>query len=76
MRSGLGIHLIRLEARTAGRLPELAEIRSVVQREWSNEQRIANRRKMNDRLLKDYEVIIDWPEEEVPGQVPSGAEQS
>ena len=76
IRSGFGIHLIRLAARTEGRLPELAEIRSVVQREWSNEKRIANRRKMNDRLLEDYEVIIEWPEEKVAGQISGKAEQS
>ncbi len=74
--SGLGIHLIYLEARTEGRLPELAEIRSVVQREWSNAQRVANRRKMNDRLLEDYEVIIEWPEGKVAGQISGEAEQS
>ena len=76
VRSGFGIHLIRLEARTEGRLPQLAEIRPVVQREWSNEKRIANRRKMNDRLLGDYEVIIEWPEEKVAGQISGEAEQS
>ncbi len=76
VRSGLGIHLVRLAARTEGRLPELAEIRSVVQREWSNEKRIANRRKMNDRLLADYEVIIEWPEEKMAVQISGEAKQS
>jgi parvulin-like peptidyl-prolyl isomerase len=74
--SGFGIHLIRLAARTEGRLPELAEIRSVVQREWSNEKRIANRRKINDRLLEDYEVIIEWPEQKVAAQISGEVEQS
>jgi hypothetical protein len=31
---------------------------------------------MNDRLLEDYEVIIDWPEKKVAGQVSGEAEQS
>ena len=74
--SGFGIHLIRIAARTEGRLPELAEIRSVVRREWSNEKRIAHRRKVNNRLLEDYEVIIEWSEETVAGQVSGEAEQS
>ncbi len=74
--SGLGIHLIRLEARTESRLPELAEIRSIVQREWSNEKRIAARRKMNERLLEEYEVTIEWPEGKVAGQIPGEADQS
>ena len=76
IRSGFGVHLIRLAARTEGRLPELAKIRAVVQREWSNEKRIADRRKMNDRLLEDYEVIIEWPEETVAGRISGEAEQS
>lgn len=74
IRTGLGLHLIRLAARIEGRLPELAEIRSVVQREWSNEKRIANRQKLNGRLLEDYEVIIEWPEETVADRISGEAE--
>ena len=69
IRSEFGMHLIRLADRAEGRLPELSAIRSLVRREWSNEKRIANRRKMNDRLLEDYEVIIEWPNEKVAGQL-------
>ena len=76
VRSGFGIHLIRLAARTESRLPELAEIRSIVQREWSNEKRIAARRKMNERLLEEYEVSIEWPEGEVAGQLSVDGESS
>lgn len=76
VRSEFGVHLISLAARTEGRLPELAEIRSVIQREWSNERRIANRRKMNDRLLEKYEVTIEWPAEKAAEQVSGEAEQS
>ncbi len=61
IRSGLGLHAIRLEKRTPGRLPALAEIRPIVEREWQNEKRIANRQKMNERLLEEYEIIIEWP---------------
>jgi hypothetical protein len=64
--SGLGIHLVLLEARTEGRLPGLAEIRSVVAREWSNARRLANRLNMNKRLLDGYEVAIEWPEKITP----------
>ena len=63
VRSGLGLHLIRLETRTEGRLPELAKIRHVVQREWSNDKRIDNHRRVNDRLLAEYETVIQWPQE-------------
>ena len=62
VRSGLGFHLIRLDSRTPGRLPELAEIRPVVDREWSNERRLAVRDEMNASLLEGYDVVIEWPE--------------
>jgi len=69
VRSGLGLHLIFLETRAEGRLPQLAEIRRVVQREWSNDKRIANHRRVNDRLLAEYEIVIEWPQEKaVTGQ--------
>jgi hypothetical protein len=61
--SGLGSHLVLLETRTEGRLPELTEIRQVVEREWNNEKRIANHRRVNARLLAEYEIVIEWPQE-------------
>ena len=62
VRSGLGWHLILLDARTPGRLPELAEIRDVVEREWSNARRLAVREEVNAALLEGYSVVIEWPE--------------
>ena len=64
IRSGLGIHLIQLEAVTKDRVPGLSEIRPIVEREWSNVQRLASRREMNKELLQQYEVVIKWPNEE------------
>jgi len=62
VRSGLGWHLIRLDARTEGRLPELAEIRPVVEREWSNARRLTVRQEVNAALLEGYDIVIEWPE--------------
>ena len=59
--SGLGVHLIRLESREEGTLPELAEIRPLVEREWANEMRLDTRRKINEQLLDIYDVVIEWP---------------
>lgn len=59
--SGIGLHLIRLESRIPGRLPALEEIRPVVQREWTNQKRLELRQKFNAELLKDYQVVIEWP---------------
>lgn len=65
IRSGLGLHLVRLDHRTDGRLPGLEEIRPIVQREWSNDQRLAARDLMNRELLDQYDVVIDWQPEEI-----------
>ena len=63
IRSGLGWHLVQLESRTPGYLPELPVIRGAVAREWANAKRLETRRALNERLLEDYEVVIEWPKE-------------
>ena len=63
VRSGLGFHLIRMDSITKGRLPELSEIRPIVQREWSNARRLAVREETNKSLLKNYDVVIQWPDD-------------
>ena len=62
--SGLGLHLIRMGARVAGTVPDLADIRSIVEREWAHEKRLDSRRIINERLLNDYEIVIEWPTEQ------------
>lgn len=62
--SGLGLHLIRMGTRVEGTLPELAEIRPIVEREWAHDKRLETRRIINERLLNDYEVVIEWPKEQ------------
>jgi PPIC-type PPIASE domain len=59
--SGIGLHLVRLESRQPGRLPDLQQIRPLVQREWANQKRLDLRQKFNAELLKDYKVVIEWP---------------
>lgn len=68
VRSGLGLHLIRLEKRVDGRLPELSEIRSDIEREWVYENREAARRKMNEGLLGKYEIEMEWPQKKTSRQ--------
>jgi hypothetical protein len=60
--SGLGAHVVRVTDREEGRLPDLAEVRPVVEREW-----LANRRQeLKDlsysRLREGYEIIVELPE--------------
>jgi hypothetical protein len=63
-RSAYGLHLILVSDRELGGMPALAEIRPVVEREWSNERR----QEANDRFyhaLRDrYSVEIHLPAEE------------
>jgi hypothetical protein len=66
--SGYGVHLVRVDARTEGRLPELAEVRDAVRREWNN----ARRKELTDafyrEMLERYTVIIEWPEPAAGGE--------
>ena len=62
--SGLGLHLVRIESRVEGALPDLAEIRPLVGREWAHEKRLETRRIINEQLLNEYDVVIEWPTEQ------------
>ena len=61
--SGLGVHLVKVDGHVPGEVPELSEVRPAVEREWSNEQRLASRSEFDERLLAEYDVIVEWPEE-------------
>ena len=61
--SELGKHLILLQERVPGFVPELADIRPIVEREWANEKRIGTRQTINETLLANYDVIIEWSTE-------------
>ena len=61
--SGLGLHLVKIAERVEGYLPDLADIRPIVEREWVNENRLETRRLINDQLLSEYDVVIEWPTE-------------
>jgi hypothetical protein len=59
--SGLGGHLVMVSERKDGRMPELAEVRTVVERDW-----LAQRRKeLKDitfrKLLEGYDVVMEQP---------------
>jgi hypothetical protein len=60
--SGYGTHLILVSERTEGHLPELAEARDVVRREWANSRRLEGNGKFYQDLLKRYTVTIEGPE--------------
>jgi len=65
--SAYGVHLVNVQQRTDTRLPNLAEIRDQVKREYIfDRQREANEQFYNN-LRKRYEVIVEQPLEELPG---------
>lgn len=73
IRSGLGIHLVRLEARVVSRFPELAEIHPLVMREWSRAKRLELREALNASMLEGYDIVIEWPESQAEDQLLSEA---
>jgi hypothetical protein len=60
--SGYGIHLVFMEKRTEGRLPELAEVSDAVRREWTNARRLESNEKFFQNLLKHYTVTVEKPD--------------
>ncbi|MCW8873248.1 MAG: peptidylprolyl isomerase [Xanthomonadales bacterium] len=57
--SGFGLHLVFIEAREAGRAPDLAEVREAVQREWLSKRRRAAVDGLYERLAENYTIEIE-----------------
>ena len=53
------MHLVFVEERTEGRLPELAEVRDAVRRDWTNARRLESNEKFFQSLLKHYQVVVE-----------------
>ena len=61
LNSGVGIHLVLVTERIEARMPELAEVRPHVEREYLAEFRKQRKEETYAKLLKNYEVIITRP---------------
>jgi len=59
--SGFGLHLVLVSEKVEGRLPELAEIKETVKRDWLVERRKELKEATFSELLKGYEVVIERP---------------
>ena len=59
--SGYGLHLVFVEERIKGRVPELAEVRDTLRHEWANARRLESNDKFYQGLLKRYTVTIEQP---------------
>jgi len=73
LRSGFGLHLVRVDQRTEARLPELSEIRDAVQRGWTMARQQELRDEAYARLLDRYTVVVEpAPTETAAMAAPSG----
>lgn len=59
--SGLGGHLVKVTERVEGRLPELAEVRNQVEREYLAQRRQELKDQTYAKLLERYEVVMEAP---------------
>lgn len=64
LNSGLGVHFVKVHKHEPGRVPDLAEIRDKVKREWLHHEKLERRSAFNDKFLERYDVVIEWPTEE------------
>ena len=69
VRSGFGLHLVRVSARVPGRRATLANVRTAVERDWESDRRERAAAAYYRDLSKDFEVVIeaDLPEAARPG---------
>ena len=59
IKSSFGLHIIHVSEHTPGRVPDLAEIREDVAREWLNDKRKSLEEQRLAELLKRYKVKIE-----------------
>ena len=57
--SGLGVHLVKILNFKEGVIPDLSEIRVIVEREWMASQKTRMKDAAYEKLLEGYEVIIE-----------------
>ncbi len=59
--SGLGLHLVRVSARTAAQPPVLAKVRQRVENDWRAGANARAREEAYARMLEGYDVVIELP---------------
>lgn len=64
--SGYGAHLVLVEAVTPGGMPSLAEVRPLVEREWTNTKRRELAQDWYAALRSKYRVTVQMPEPAKP----------
>lgn len=66
VRSGFGVHLVRVSERVPGYLPSLAQARKAVSREWESDRRKAALESNYADLRKAYRIVIENPDAVAP----------
>jgi hypothetical protein len=61
IRSGFGIHIVRIDNRIDEQAAVLADVRAAVERDWENERRTNTGEAFYQNLLQDYDVRIETP---------------
>ena len=69
--SGYGVHLVFVAERKEGRVPELADVRDAVSREWADARRLEANEKLYSAMLKRYVVTIERPRAAEESNVPA-----
>jgi len=59
VRSGYGLHLVRVNSKAPGRAAALPEVRAAVERDWENERRQRAVDTYVRNLRKTYDVVIE-----------------
>ncbi len=62
--SSYGVHAVLVDNLSPGSLPELADVRDQVRREWEHARRQELTEQYYEGLLDKYDVIIQWPDRE------------
>jgi hypothetical protein len=66
IRSGYGVHLVRVESVIQGGVPSLADVRPLVEREWTNAKRKALAEAFYEQLRAKYRVTVRKTEAVTP----------
>lgn len=59
IRSGFGIHLVRINKKTPAKKANLADVRALVERDWENARRKKNSDEYYMKLRKSYDVQME-----------------
>jgi hypothetical protein len=62
IKSSYGVHLVLIEKRTAGGVPELDQVRHAVRRHWQATHRAVAKDDFYKGLRKRYEIVVEMPE--------------